>query len=269
MTMKLTNNATSGLMQGISSTDTSFSVNTGSGGLFPSLSGTDYFYCTLADQYSIQSPEIVKVTARSGDTFTVVRGQDNTTAVSWLPNSKVELRVVAANFNDLVSTETSNTFIPAQAFNSDISVGGDATITGNATIGGDAPITGDASVGGQLTIGGLATVGGTLAVTGRTTNGVGTVQGPWTSSTRPASPTTGLIGFNSQLGKLESYNGTGWVSSGGATGGGTDDVFYENSQTVTSNYTITTSKNAMSTGPITVNSGITVTIPTGSVWAVL
>ena len=269
MTMKLTNNATSALMQGISNTDTSLTVTGGDGGLFPSLSGSDYFYCTLDDPYGVQSPEIVKVTARSSDTFTIIRGQDNTNAASWLPNSRVELRVVAANFTDLASTQTSNTFLSAQTFDSNISVGGNAAITGNATIGGNAPITGNASVGGQLTIGGLATVGGTLVVTGRATNSVGTVEGPWTNSTRPSSPTIGLIGFNSDLGKLESYNGTGWISSGGATGGGTDDVFYENSQVVTSNYTITTNKNAMSTGPITIDSGITVTVPTDSVWVVL
>ena len=45
----------------------------------------------------------------------------------------------------------------------------------------------------------------------------------------------------------------------GATGGGSDQVFYENGQTVTTNYTITNGKNAMSAGPITINSGVTVT----------
>jgi hypothetical protein len=60
-----------------------------------------------------------------------------------------------------------------------------------------------------------------------------------------------------------------WGTAGGATGGGTDDVFYENSQTVTTNYTLTTSKNAMSAGPITVNSGATVTIPSGQSWSIV
>jgi len=61
-----------------------------------------------------------------------------------------------------------------------------------------------------------------------------------------------------------------WAAvAAGATGGGTDDVFYENSQTVTTNYTISTNKNAMTTGPISINSGIAVTIPSGSNWVVL
>ena len=57
--------------------------------------------------------------------------------------------------------------------------------------------------------------------------------------------------------------------SAGATGGSTDQVFYENDQVVTTNYTISTNKNAMTAGPITVNSGVTITIPTGSEWSIV
>ncbi len=60
-----------------------------------------------------------------------------------------------------------------------------------------------------------------------------------------------------------------WGSTGGAVGGGTDTVFYENSQTVTTNYTITNSKNAGSFGPITINSGVTVTVGTGETWTIV
>jgi len=53
------------------------------------------------------------------------------------------------------------------------------------------------------------------------------------------------------------------------TGGTGNVIFYENDQTVTQNYTITAGKNAMSAGPITVNSGVTVTVPTGSTWTIV
>ena len=56
---------------------------------------------------------------------------------------------------------------------------------------------------------------------------------------------------------------------GGATGAGTDRTFYENDQSVNTNYTISTSKNAMSAGPITVASGISVTVPDGSTWTIV
>lgn len=56
---------------------------------------------------------------------------------------------------------------------------------------------------------------------------------------------------------------------GGATGAGGDKIFIENGQTVTTSYSIPALSNAMSTGPITIASGATVTIPAGSVWAII
>ena len=56
---------------------------------------------------------------------------------------------------------------------------------------------------------------------------------------------------------------------GGATGGGNDKIFVENGQTVTISYTIPSTKNAMSAGPITINSGVVVTVPSGSVWTIV
>jgi hypothetical protein len=56
---------------------------------------------------------------------------------------------------------------------------------------------------------------------------------------------------------------------GGATGGGGDTVFVENSNAVTVDYTITTNKNAMSAGDVTINTGVTVTLPTGSRWVIV
>lgn len=64
-------------------------------------------------------------------------------------------------------------------------------------------------------------------------------------------------------------DGADGVGGGGATGGGTDAVFYENDTTVTTNYTITAGKNAMTAGPVTINSGVVVTVPSGSSWVVV
>ena len=57
--------------------------------------------------------------------------------------------------------------------------------------------------------------------------------------------------------------------SAGATGGGSDEIFYENSQTITTDYTITSGKNAMSAGPITINNGVSVTVPSGSTYTIV
>ena len=58
-------------------------------------------------------------------------------------------------------------------------------------------------------------------------------------------------------------------SGGGAVGTGTDKVFYENDISVAQNYTISSGKNAMSAGPITLAANVVVTIPNGSVWTVV
>tara|TARA_Y100000401_G_C8303443_1_gene215533 strand:+ start:489 stop:968 length:480 start_codon:yes stop_codon:yes gene_type:complete len=55
----------------------------------------------------------------------------------------------------------------------------------------------------------------------------------------------------------------------GAAGAGSDKIFWENGQTVTGNYTITNNMNAMSAGPITINSGVTVTVGTGETWTIV
>ena len=59
------------------------------------------------------------------------------------------------------------------------------------------------------------------------------------------------------------------AASGGATGGGNDQIFWENSQTITTNYSITNGKNAGSFGPITIASGVTVTVGSGETWTVV
>lgn len=90
-----------------------------------------------------------------------------------------------------------------------------------------------------------------------------------TTAQRPTGA-NGKIRYNSTTGKYEGYAGSDWGQlGGGATGGGADEVFIENGQTVTTSYSIPVGKNAMSTGPITVDDGAVVTIPDGSRWVVI
>ena len=91
-----------------------------------------------------------------------------------------------------------------------------------------------------------------------------------TTGERDGTPAAGYFRFNTTIGKFEGHNGTLWGSvGGGATGGGADEIFIQNGQTVTTNYTIPSTKNAMSTGPITINSGVTVTVESGARYVVL
>lgn len=153
MSVKVTNNGFSTLASGINNSVTTIALATGEGARFPSLSTDDYFYGTLID--TSNNLEIVKVTARSNDSLTVVRAQDNTSARAFSTGDRFELRPVAKLFEDI-----------------------------------------------------------------------------------------------SEMG-------------GGATGGGTDKVFNENSRTVTTNYSITAGKSAVCVGPLTINNGVTVTVPSG------
>ena len=80
----------------------------------------------------------------------------------------------------------------------------------------------------------------------------------------------GALYWDSALNSMNVYNGTSWVTFGyGATGSSGDQVFFENDQAVTTNYSITSGKNAMSAGPVSVNAGVVVTVPTGSVWTIV
>lgn len=91
-----------------------------------------------------------------------------------------------------------------------------------------------------------------------------------TTAQRDASPAVGYIRYNTDYASFEGYSDAGWGSIGaGAKGGGNNQVFFENDIAVTASYTITTGKNAVTAGPITINDGVTVTIPDGSSWSIV
>jgi hypothetical protein len=105
------------------------------------------------------------------------------------------------------------------------------------------------------------------------TSATGSAEVPsGTTAQRDGTPAAGYLRFNTTDSSFEGYDGSAWGAiggGGGASGGGSDAIFYENGQTITTNYTITSNTNAMSTGPLTVNSGVSVTVPSGSRWVVL
>lgn len=90
-----------------------------------------------------------------------------------------------------------------------------------------------------------------------------------TTGERPLVPEDGMVRYNSTTTKFEGYNGAWGALGGGATGGGTDTVFFENSLIVMANYTIPADKNAGTFGPVSINNSITVTVPATSVWSIV
>lgn len=122
MAILFTNNASAAIASTISSSATSITVASGQGAEFPVLAGSDYFIATLVD--SSNNIEIIKVTARSSDTMTVVRGQESTAARGYTVGSLLELRVTAATLNSFAQTSsittqppgTNNTSVATTAF---------------------------------------------------------------------------------------------------------------------------------------------------------
>lgn len=92
-----------------------------------------------------------------------------------------------------------------------------------------------------------------------------------TASTRPSPPTANQTILQTDTASMYAYIGGVWqeISGTGASGGGSDRVFWENDVDITTNYTITTDKNAGTFGPVTIESGVTVTVPSGSTWSVV
>jgi hypothetical protein len=122
-----------------------------------------------------------------------------------------------------------------------------------------------------LNLTGAATIGGAMTVAGEGDfTSTGAVKIPVGTTAQRPTAAAGKVRLNTTTTKFEGYNGTTWGQlGGGATGGGSDEVFVENGQNVTANYTIPGTKNAMSTGPITVDSGVSVTVSSGSRWVII
>lgn len=126
---------------------------------------------------------------------------------------------------------------------------------------------------GQTINGAGVTVNTTITALGTGSGGIGTYtvnNSQAVSSSTLTAARVGYVRYNTSNSQFEGYNGLAWGQlGGGATGGGGDTVFVENSNAVTVDYTITTNKNAMSAGDVTINTGVTVTLPTGSRWVIV
>ena len=161
---------------------------------------------------------------------------------------------------------------------SSAAAGSFTTLAASGTLGvtGNATFTNDLAVNGNTTLGNAS--GDTITLNAATAtipnnlnfSGTGSIRLPNGTTAERPSPAAGMIRYNSTENTFEGYAAGAWGSiGGGATGAGGDQVFYENELTVTASYTLTTNRNAMSTGPITVDPGVTVTIPSGQRWVIL
>lgn len=126
-----TNNATTTLNGAITSGATSLVVQTGAGALFPNPTGGDFFYCTLQSA-SGSTIEIIKVTARSGDTFsTIVRAQQGTAASAFSSGDECEHRWTAGGAQEFPQLAANDTVTGTWTFSGNMK---EATITFDSTL---------------------------------------------------------------------------------------------------------------------------------------
>ena len=156
----------------------------------------------------------------------------------------------------------------AATFGGNTAVTGTISSTGAATFGGNTAVTGTISSTGAATFGGNTAITGTLSATGDGTfSGTGQVKLPaGTTGQRSGSPVDGMIRYNSSLGSFEGYAAGQWGGIGGAQAGG---AIMTNKDVASVSYTIATGENGLSVGPVTIDTGVTITVETNQRWLIL
>ena len=156
-------------------------------------------------------------------------------------------------FNNGTNVVDALSYFAGEVAATSITASGNLTVDGNTTLG-------NAS-GDTITLNAAtATIPNNLNF-----NGTGTVRLPNGTTGQRPTPAAGMIRYNTTSGLFEGYT-TQWGGIGGASANG---AVYENAQSITENYTMTTNFNGESVGPITIASGVTVTIPSGSRYVIL
>jgi hypothetical protein len=259
----------------------SFSV--GSNGLpYLELSDVDVYLNgtlkTLTTDYTFANATTIEfVTAPAVDAVVLLKRSTNdaTKAATFFPGSSIKAADLNTNFDQVlyIAQETANDAANQSTAGLQAQITAATNTANNAATSAGAAATSaatSASIAASAVTTSLQKAGDTI--TGNIDN---TATGYFdlpvgTTGQRPGSPNTGMIRFNSDLSAYEGYNSSGWLPiGGGARGGGTDDVFYENSAIISTSYTITAGKNAVTAGPVTVQTGATVVVPSGSSWTIV
>lgn len=201
------NYAYSQLASGLTTGATTLSVTTTHGARFPSPTGAQYFYLVIEN--ASLNYEIVKVTARAGDSMTIVRAQDNTAAQAWNAGDVVGLRMVAAALNDAIAAAEGDgvALLAGAAFTGNVSTTGTLTVAGTSTMTGAVAANGGVDVPAGQT-GSKAPraseVVGKTAATGSASLPVGT------TAERDGTPAEGMLRGNSDTKEPEYYDGVSW-----------------------------------------------------------
>jgi hypothetical protein len=276
MTQKFANAARAYLASSISDSATTVTID-GGGSLFPAITSPEFSRAVLQDANGIEVVLITAHTANS-DSFTVTRAQEGTTARSFAANSVFGLRMTAADgdtFVAKVSGPGSATDSALAAFDGttgklikqaatvSIAQGGTGQTTANAAFNALAPSQAS-NTGKYLTTNGTDSSWATVVSGATISNDTSTATNlfPIFSDATSGTPTTvytsnAKLLYKPSTGELQA---SAVVASNGIV---------VNNATISVDYTIPSGSNAMSAGPVTINSGITVTVASGSTWVVV
>ena len=212
----------------------------------------------LADAVTVKNTTGTGIAVPAGkSTFVYNNGTDVVDAVSYFSGTLVSSAATITG-GSINSTAIGGSTAAAGAFTT-LAASGNTALSGNLTVDGNTTL-GNAS-GDTITLNAAtATIPNNLNF-----SGTGTVRLPNGTTGQRPSPAAGMIRYNTTSGLFEGYT-TQWGGIGGASA---DGAVYENAQTISNNYTMTTNFNGESVGPITIASGVTVTIPSGSRYVIL
>ena len=209
-------------------------------------SGVDFFIITIGSTVNLNTPSAGTVT-----TSTIVSGAVTTAKIA---DDAVDATKLANSINTEIAANT------AKVTN--------ATHTGEVTGSTTLTISSDVVDEDNLKVSNSPVNGYFLSAQSGNTGGLtwAAVPNPDLTNLSASNLTSGTIPdarFPSALPALDGSNLTGLASTVA------DGCIYENAQTISSNYTISTNKNALSAGPITIANGVTLTIPSGSVYTIV
>ncbi|WP_418131469.1 hypothetical protein [Variovorax sp. 278MFTsu5.1] len=190
----------------------------------------------------------------TGETGKIYIALDTNRQYRWTSSIYVQIVASPGTTDDIIEGTTNLFFTQARVRATPLT--GLSLATGTAITAADTVLTAPGKLQKQIT--------DNAAITVTKDSNTGAANLPaGTTAQRPANA-VGILRYNITLGRAEINSGTGWGSLGGATGGGTDAVFYESDIVVTTDYSVPAGRNAMAAGPITINAGATITIPAGS-----
>ena len=245
-----------------SSTIRGVSVNNVNASVIENLQGTTNQHIVLGDASNTSTEALLGVSITTASTEYVrmtLSGQGNLVVHNNITSTQGSFSGNGSGLTSLNASNLSSGTIPSArvpTLNQD-TTGSAATLTTARTIAG---VSFDGSANISLNNNAI-------------TNGAGYITGSSLNASNLDSGTIPDARFPATLPAISGANLTNLPASGGPTGGGSDKIFTENAQTVTTNYTIGdtfgAACNAMAAGPITINSGVTVTVNSGETLTII